>query len=83
MVAVAAQIVHFLPQLVAVRRHFGEGRRSPGTSASSIGSFKGQFVSCVSRRFSLRRPEFRSRGWGGFGWTPASARSELIFVAAD
>ena len=79
MVAVAAKIVDFLPQRVAVRRHFGEVLSQSKHLSLQHGEREGQFISSIPPR----RPEFLGRCRGGFGSKPASARSELIFVAAD
>jgi hypothetical protein len=51
MVAVAAQIVHFLPQLVAVRRHFGEALSQSQHLGLQRRELESQFVSAVTCRF--------------------------------
>jgi hypothetical protein len=58
MVAIAAEIVHFLPQLVTVRFHFGEVCRNPSTSASSIESLRlcSSLLSLVDSAVASRIP---------------------------
>jgi hypothetical protein len=64
MVAVAAQIVHFLPQRVAVRLHFGEVLSQFKDLSLQHGELEAQFV---SRRFHCGVPN---------SWYAAGAASD-------
>jgi hypothetical protein len=62
MVAVAAQIVHFLPQLVPIRGRVSEALSQFHHLSLQHRELKGRFVSCVSRRFRRGVPK-----WDGDG----------------
>jgi hypothetical protein len=67
MVAVAAQIVHFLPQLVPVRGRVSEALSQFQHLSLERRDLKGQFVSRVSRRFHRGVPN---------SWDAAGAASD-------
>jgi hypothetical protein len=83
MVAIAAQIVDLLPQIVAVRLNFGEPLGAgPGSPPSMSGLSAPPRQSRHLPVSSFRRG-FRKLAPGAAGWKLASIRGEPIFGVAD